>query len=213
MNGYFFKNRTCYFVYRLGTASTVCLEQTQGSHDEPCTHLSLIFIPQVSIGYSISIITVDDRPTPFLGQPRFAYPVEQKCKMHRLLVTLHYREIPVLVVGGIVSPRLAGLESPFQTVYKPIFTNCFCQSVYILRNKISQLPGISFNVMLVGAGAERVEVFFPFSLAVLQGCKSFCRLDGIFPPVAAFVELIINIVLTKCFGILSYGPVIKRVFQ
>ena len=136
MNHTLFVKGTGNFVYRIGTTSAVCLEKSQRCHYKPGTHLPLIFVAQIGIGLPNSVVTLYNGTTPLLREPGFACSVEKKGKVHGLLVALHNGVVPVLVVGGIVTPGFAGLESPFESFYKTIFSYGVYQSGYILRHKV-----------------------------------------------------------------------------
>src|SRR5690606_18400107 len=104
--------RTGYLVDGFCTHASIGLEEAQSSHHKPGAHLTLVFVAEVSVCNTASIIFLHDRPAPLLGKPGAVDPIEKEGKVHRLLIALYHRLFPILIVGRIVSPGFSYLEAP-----------------------------------------------------------------------------------------------------
>lgn len=77
--------------------------------------------------------------------------------MHRLLVALHDGMVPVLVVGGVVAPRLVLRKSPLETLKEASAPDLLHQGRNILRHEEGEPPGVTLDIVVVGPAAEGIE--------------------------------------------------------
>ena len=120
--------------------------------------------------------------------------------MHRLLVALHDGVVPILVVRGVVTPRLVLIEAPEQAVGEALLADLLDQRRDVLRHEEGELPCVAFDVVLVGAAAEGIEVFEPLALAVAHVAVSLVA-DDVAPPVAAVVERAVGLFVAERLGL------------
>ena len=130
----FLESRTCNLIYRLHAASAVCLEQSDGRHYSPSAHLALVLVSEICIGLAASVISFENRTAPSLSVPWLSGPVEQIGEMHRLLVALDYRMVPILVVRSIVPECLVLVESPEKPLAKPVLGDVVHERRPVLRD-------------------------------------------------------------------------------
>src|SRR5690606_10730373 len=87
------------------------------------------------------------------------------------------------------------------------------EAINVLRHEEGKLPGVSFNIMLVGTRLEGIEIGLPIAFGVFHPGIAYFRIDGISPPLSAIVEILIIFGFTECFGELPYRPIVETILH
>ena len=188
------------FVDGVDAAAAVGLEQAQGAHHEPGAALSLVLVAEISVGEPVSIITMHDGAAPFLRKPGLPHPVKEKGEMHGLLIALHHRVVPILIVQAVKAGLITFSKSPVESFNETVFTDGLSQCGNILRHKERQLPGVSLYIMLIGPRFIGVKIGQPLPFGILHPCKSCFFVDDVLPVITSFEKGLIIAFFSKRLG-------------